>query len=91
MQESPEQKQNEFRKIITRQIQEYALGLDPKISVEVSPLEMSSDRFSYGLKFVFRYNGEELTFTDPETDEKTLQVAEKGLNDFYRKQREFKA
>ena len=91
MQESPEQKQNEFRKIITRQIQEYALGIDPGISVEVSPLEMSSDRFSYGLKFVFRYNGEESVFTDPETDEKTLPVAEKELNDFYRKQREFRA
>ena len=91
MQASPEQRQNELRKLLTRQVEEYALGLDPEISVEVTPLEMSSDRFSYGLRFIFRYNGEERAFTDHEVGEKTLPAVEKVLDKFYREQREFKA
>lgn len=91
---SHEQRQNELRKLIQRQIEEYADGLTEglrsKIEVETNPLDTSDDVIAKspnkqnGVRFVFRYGGQREGFTDYEISDKTLQAAERSLDEFYR-------
>jgi hypothetical protein len=98
---SSEQGQEGLHQMVKREVEEYARGLDPAIAIEVNSLGGSDDEkfsvhrldmgYSNGLRFIFRYNGQEKGFIDQDVNDKTAGVAEKVLKDFYLGVRKFKA